>query len=173
MTRELPPQPEDDPPQPGPPQGHVRTTSAGSVVGFALTGLVLGWLLRPLSIEVMGRAPLVGWSPGLALLLVAAILGAVAWSTYRDLHRRGLRLEPHRAVNRLVLAKASALAGAMVAGGYLGYALSWWGLADSPLARERLVQSLLAGVAGVLVVAGSLALERACRVRGGDGADLG
>ena len=172
MTRELPPLPEDDH-DPEPPQGHVRTTSAGSIVGFALTGLVLGWLLRPLSIEVMDRAPLVGWSPGLALLLVAAILGAVAWSTYRDLHRRGLRLEPHRAVNRLVLAKASALAGAMVAGGYLGYALSWWGLADAPLAKERLVQSLLAGVAGVLVVAGSLALERACRVRGGDGADLG
>jgi hypothetical protein len=142
-------------------------------VGFALTGLVLGWLLRPASIELRGKAPLVGWAPVLALLLVAAILGAVAWFTYRDLHRRGLRLEPHKAVNRLVLAKSCALVGALVAGGYFGYALSWWGISEAALARQRIVQSLVAGVAGVLIVAGSLLLERACRVRDEDDTDIG
>lgn len=174
MTRELPPDDDrEDEEPPERPAGHVRTTRAGSILAFALTGLVLGWLLRPLSIWWTGRAALVGWTPVLALFLVAAILGAVAWSTYRDVHRRSIRLEPHKAVNRLVLAKACALAGAFVAGGYFGYALSWWGANDAPLEQQRLTQSLVAGVAGVLIVAASLALERACRVRGGGEPDLG
>ena len=64
-----------------------------------------------------------------------------------------------------MLAKACALTGALVAGGYVGYAVSWVGLTDAALARERVVHSLLAGVAGALLVVGSLLLERACRVR--------
>lgn len=172
MTRELPPDERDDTEPPEHPAGHVGPTRPGLLLALGLVGLVLGWLLRPVSIRVAGTAPTVGWTPVLALLLVAAILGAVAWSTQRDLHRRGVRLEPHRAVNRLVLAKATALVGALVAGGYLGYALSWWGISDAPLARQRLLLSLVAGVAGVLIVAGSLLLERACRVRDDDEADL-
>lgn len=173
MTRDLPPEEDEDTEPPEHPAGHVRPTGPGALVVFALTGLVLGWLLRPLSIRFNDTAPTVGWSPVLALLLVAAILGAVAWLTYRDLHRRGRRLEPHKAVNRLVLAKSCALAGAFVSGGYFGYALSWWRVSESALAQQRVVQSLVAGAAGVLIVAGSLLLERACRVRGGDDTDIG
>jgi small-conductance mechanosensitive channel len=168
VTRDLPPEEHEDDEPAERPSGHVHPTGPGPLVGFFLTGLVLGWLLRPVSIRVNDTAPTVGWLPVLALLLVALIMGAVAWVTYRDLHRRGRRLEPHKAVNRLVLAKACALAGAMVAGGYFGYALSWWRVSEAALAQQRLVQSLVAGVAGVLIVAGSLLLERACRVRGGD-----
>ncbi|MFZ5848148.1 MAG: DUF3180 domain-containing protein [Actinomycetota bacterium] len=171
MSRELPPEPEGPEP-PEPPTGHVRTTSVGAVVGSALVGFVLGWLLRPVSIRVNGSAPTVGWTPVLALLLVALIMGMVAWSTYRDLHRRGIWLEAYKAVNRLVLAKASALAGSVVAGGYFGYALSWWRVSEAALAQQRMIQSLVAGAAGVLTVAGSLLLERACRVRGGEDSDL-
>jgi hypothetical protein len=91
-------------------------------------------------------------------------VGSVAWSTYVVLHRRHERIEPHRAVNRLVLAKACALAGAAFAGGYLGYALSWFGLVQADLAKERVTHSLLAALASALVVVQSLLLERACRV---------
>ncbi len=172
MTRELPPDELEDEEPPERPAGHVRTTRPGTLVAFALVGLVLGWLFKPLSTWLTGRAALVGWTPVLALFLVAAILGAVAWVTYRDVHRRGVVLEPHKAVNRLVLAKSCALAGAFVTGGYLGYALSFWRAVDAPLEQLRLTQSLIAGLGGVLVVAASLGLERACRVRGGDEADL-
>jgi MFS family permease len=172
VTRELPPEDREDEEPPQRPAGHVGTTRAGTLVGFALAGLVLGWLFKPLSIWWAGRAALVGWTPVLALLLVAAILAGVAWLTWRDVHRRGVYLEPHRAVNRLVLAKACALAGAFFTGGYFGYALSWWRAAEAPLEQLRMAQSLAAGAAGVLIVAASLALERACRVRGGDEADL-
>ena len=104
------------------------------------------------------------WVQVLALALVAVILAAVAWSTYRTLQARRQRIAAHQAVNRLVLAKACALAGAAVAGGYLGYALSWVGN-EAELAEERLVRSVIAGLAGVAIVAASLLLERACRVR--------
>jgi hypothetical protein len=98
--------------------------------------------------------------------VVALIVCSMAFSTHRALHRRHERLEPHRAVNRLVLAKSCALAGAMVSGGYFGYALSWVGITEAHLAQQRIVECLVAGVAGAIIVAGSLLLERACRVSG-------
>jgi MFS family permease len=167
MSRDPATRPDDTEPDgsgPREPGGQLGTTRAGAVVGWALAGLVLGWLVRPVSVRLSGTAPTVSWLPVLALLFVAAVVGSVAWSTYRLLHRRHERLQPHHAVNRLVLAKSCALAGALVAGGYFGYALSWLGLTEAALARQRVVHALLAGVAGILLVVGSLLLERACRV---------
>jgi hypothetical protein len=157
--------PEPSDPEGSPPEGHVGPTGPGTVVGSALVGLVLGWLVRPVSVRLDGTAPTVGWLPVVTLGFVAAVIGWVAWSTYRLIHRRRERLEPHKAVNRLVLAKACAVTGALVAGAYLGYAVSWLGLTDAALARERVVHSLLAALAAALLVVGSLLLERACRVR--------
>jgi uncharacterized protein DUF3180 len=163
VSREFGPEDPDDDERPEP-SGRIRTTGPGALVGFALTGLVVGWLVRPVSIRLNGTAPMVGWLAVLALFFVAVIVGSVAWSTYTALHRRHERIAPHQAVNRLVLAKACALAGAAVGGAYFGYALSWVGLVQADLAKERVAHSLLAGLASVLVVAGSLLLERACRV---------
>ena len=82
-------------------------------------------------------------SPGprpLALFLMAARRSAPSpWRTWREVHVRRERLEPHRAVNRLVLARACALVGALVAGGYLGYA--------DQLARRRRRAGRAAGLA--------------------------
>ena len=160
------PDPEQEPvPEPPDPAGRVGTTRAGTLVAVGLLGLVAGWMLRPLSIELQGTAPRVAWVQVLALALVAMILGVVAWSTHRTIHTRRQRIAPHQAVNRLVLAKACAVVGAAVAGGYLGYALSWVGVDEAELAGERLLRSALAGLAGLAIVAASLLLERACRVR--------
>ena len=67
-------------------------------------------------------------------------------------------------MNRLVLARACAYVGALAAGVYFGYAVSWLGVSSSDLAGQRAFRSACAGVAGVLVVVGGLLLERACRV---------
>ena len=160
----------DGSPQPPPdgPRGRLGTTSAGTVVGFFLAGLVLGWLVRPVSVATSGSAPTVSWLPVLALLFVAVVVGSVAWSTYRVVHRRHQRLQPHHAVNRLVLAKACTLGGALVAGAYAGYAISWVGLTEALLARERMLHAALAALAGAALVVGALLLERACRTRRDD-----
>jgi hypothetical protein len=81
---------------------------------------------------------------------------------------RAVPLEPHRAVNRLVLGRACALVGALVAGGYAGYALSWLGIEGDPLAGQRVLRSVIAAVLGVGICVGGILLERACRVRGDD-----
>ena len=155
-----------EPPRP-PDVGHVRVTSVGLLLGGGLAGLVLGWLIRPVW-ERLGRtAPVVTWAQVLALFLVAAIVAVTAWSTWRTLHVHGHRLEPHRAVNRLVMAKACALVGALVAGGYAGYALTWLGM-EAELADQRLLRSAIAALASLLACVAALLLERACRVRSGD-----
>ena len=164
MTRQFDPE-DDEELDEDEPQGHIQNTGPGVLVAFALVGLVLGWAVRPVTMATGRVAPTVGWLPVGALFFVAVIVGSVAWSTYRTLHRRGERILSHQAVNRLVLAKACALAGAFIAGGYFGYALSWSGHTDADLAKLRVLQSVLAGLCGVLLVTGSLLLERACRVR--------
>jgi hypothetical protein len=73
-------------------------------------------------------------------------------------------MDPRRAVNLLLLAKAAALAGAVFAGGYLGFALHFVDSMDVDLPRERVIRAVSAAVAsGALVISGLL-LERACRV---------
>jgi MFS family permease len=156
------PPPGEDPGEPEQPQGNLRPTQPGVVVGWSLAGLVLGWAAHPLSDRLGNVPPLVTWAQPLALLLLATILGYVAWATWRTVHVRRERLLPHQAVNRLVLARACVLVAGLVGGGYLGYALSWVG---APEDNGRLWPSLAAGGAGFLGVVAALLLERACRIR--------
>jgi lysylphosphatidylglycerol synthetase-like protein (DUF2156 family) len=108
--------------------------------------------------------PLVSWAQPATLWLMAAILGYTAWATWRSVQARQERLLPQQAVNRFVLARACAMVAALVAGGYLGYALSW--LHDpAEMADERLVRSLVAAAGAAAAAVAALVLERACRVR--------
>ena len=145
------------------PEGQLRPTSGASLAVAAVVGLVLGWLLRPVAVRVNGSAPFVTWVQALALVFVAAVLAYVAWHTWQTIHVRRQRLPDNHAVNRLVLARASALVGALAAGGYTGYAVTWLGDA-SELADERLLRCAVAAVGGLLMMIASLLLERACRV---------
>jgi MFS family permease len=148
--------------------GSLRPTSAVVLAVWAIAGLTLGWLVHPLT-DRRGTPPVITWTQPVLLFLVAAIVGATAWATWRVVHVRRERLEAHQGFNRLVLARACAYVGALVGGGYLGYALSWIG-EESELADQRLGRSLVAAGAGALVVIVSLLLERACRVHQ-DGSD--
>lgn len=163
MSRDPFPEP-DEPGRPGPdPRGGLQTTDPLLLVGLGLFGLVVGWGVRLAAVQLGFATPRVGWLQVGTLSFVALILASVAHLTRRELPSR-----PHLAVNRLVLAKACALAGALMAGGYLGSALSWVGI-DAETASSRILRSVLAGLAAVLVMAAALLLERACRVRGGPG----
>lgn len=149
------------------PTGRLRPTSGAALALWAVVGLVGGWLLHPVAERLRDSAPIVTWAQPLALLLVAAILGATAYFTWRTVQVEQQRLDPHHAVNRLVLARSCALVGALVAGGYLGYAVSWLGV-DTELGEQRAWRSAVAAIAGVGIVITSLLLERACRVRSAD-----
>lgn len=155
--------PEDDPPEP---RGTLRPTTARALTVCAVAGLVVGWAIHPVAVALGGRAPLVSWVQALALVMVAAIMAFLAWQTWQTVHVRGERLEPHRAVNRLVLARACAIGGTLVAAGYAGYAVSWLGDA-SQLADRWVLRSVVAAAGAAGVTLASLALERACRADGG------
>ena len=148
------------------PRGTLRPTSARAHTAWTVVGLVVGWGIHPLLSRLGDRPPLVSWTQALALLLVAGIMGYLAWHTWQTVQVRGQRLEVHQAVNRLVLARACALGGALVAAGYLGYAVSWLG-DESQFADRWILRSLVAAVGGGGVMLASLVLERACRADGG------
>ncbi|MGI8646515.1 MAG: DUF3180 domain-containing protein [Nocardioides sp.] len=171
MTRDpsggLPPDGADPAERQPDPDGRLANTGAGAVVTALCVGLVAGWLVRRVASYLGSTAPLVTWTQSLVLFFGAAILAVVAWHTRRALDGTQPRPEPHRLVNRLVLARASAIAGALVAGGYLGYAVSWLGV-SAELAGERAGRSMLAGLGGLMVLVSALLLERACRVRTSD-----
>ncbi len=148
-------------------EGRLRTTSAATLAIVALVGLTIGGVIRPLVERGGGVAPTVPWAAPLTLGFLAAVLLGLAWTTYRTIHQHHRLIEPQRAVNLLVFGKASALVGAAVGGGYLGYGLSFVESADdAALPRERLVHSLVAAAISAVVMVGGLLLERACRVPG-------
>lgn len=133
-----------------------------SLAGIA--GVASGWLLHRIWEHAYASpAPVVTWLQPISLGVIGAILVLLARITRKQIKERQL-LEPHKAVNRLVLGRAGALAGALVAGGYLGYAISWLGYAGDPLALERIWLSIASAAAALLVVLGGLLLERACRI---------
>ena len=163
--RDEPPAPDDTDPEREEQHGSLRPTSVAVLAGWAVVGLVCGWAVHPVSERLGAVPPVVSWLQPLALWLLAAILGFTAWATWRAVQVRQERLLSHQAVNRLVLARASAIVAALAAGGYAGYALSWLG-DPAEMADDRAIRSLVAAAAGVAAVVAALLLERACRVRG-------
>ena len=155
--------PSGEEPDGPPPERRLQPTSPATVGGSVIAGLVAGWLLHPVT-DRLGTPPVVSWLQPVALFFVGAVLLAAARTTHRALHVRREWLEPHRAVNRLLLARACAVVGGLVAGGYAGYAVSGLGV-PGERADDRILRSLVATAAGFVVVAGALLLERACRVR--------
>jgi hypothetical protein len=148
------------------PTGTLRPISGRALALCAVVGLATGRALHPVGTRLTGEAPAVSLAQPLTLVLAAAIMGFLAWHTWRTVQVEGRRLEVHHAVNRLVLARACALAGSLVAGAYAGLAIGWIGDAATP-AEKWLLRSALAAVAALGVTAGSLVLERACRTPGG------
>lgn len=147
----------------GPP-GRVHTTSAATLAGAGVLGLLIGSSVRPLVERAGGIAPAVPWLSVVTLLFLAALLGALAFDTHRTLHVRHQRMDPPRAVALLVLGKACAVGGTVVAGGYVGYGLSFVSSWEAALPRERVVRSSVVALAAVAVAVTALLLERACRI---------
>jgi hypothetical protein len=146
----------------------LRPVSAAALTVWAIVGLIVGWLVHRVGESVGGTAPVISWFQPLLLVLVAAIMLGTAWITWRQVQVHGQRIESYRAVNRLVLGRACGLVGALLAGGYLGYAVSWLNLGADPLAHRVLWRALIAALAGAGICAAGIWLEHACRIRDED-----
>ena len=144
--------------------GSIKITPPRALAVAALFGALAGWLIVAAANSFDLVAPQVPWTAPVGLFLIAALVGVIAYSTHQRIHVRRQRIEPQRAVAFLVLGKASALAGALVAGGYLTYALMFITRLDAAAPRDRVIKSAVAAVAGVALAVAGLLLERACRV---------
>ena len=148
--------------------GSVSLTPWRALLVAALFGGLAGWLVVVTANAFDLLPPRIPWSAPIGLVVFAALVGVLAWSTHQRLQVRRERMEPQRAVAFLVLGKASALAGAAVAGGYLGFALMFLARIDAASPRDRVIRSAVAVVAGVALAIAGLRLERACKVPGLD-----
>jgi hypothetical protein len=132
----------------------------------AIFGALSGWLIVAASNSFDLVPPQVPWTAPVGVLLIAGLVGVLAYTTHTRIQVRKERMDPQRAVAFLVLGKASALAGVLIAGGYLAYALMFVTRMDADAPRDRVIRSAVAVVAGVGLAVAGLLLERACRVPG-------
>jgi hypothetical protein len=146
--------------------GSVRSTSPRSLAVAAIFGALSGWLIVAASNSFDLVPPQVPWTAPVGVLLIAGLVGVFAYTTPTRIQVRKERMDPQRAVAFLVLGKASALAGALIAGGYLAFALMFVARIDADAPRDRVIRSAVAVVAGVGLAVAGLLLERACRVPG-------
>jgi len=153
------------------PGGSVKLTPFRALVVAALFGGLAGWLLVVTANAFDLIPPEVPWTAPIGLILLAALVGALAYSTHQRIQIRRERMESSRAVAFLVLGKASALAGALVTGGYFGYALMFLTRIDAVAPRDRVIRSGIAVLGGIALCIAGLALERACKVPGEDDED--
>lgn len=147
--------------------GTIDLTPLRALVVAALFGGLAGWLLVVIANAVDLTPPEVPWTAPIGLIVVAALIGGLAYTTHQRIQVRRERMEPSRAVALLVLGKASALAGAVVAGGYLAYAGAFLSRLDAAAPRDRVIRSVVAVAVGLVLCGVGLLLERACRVPGG------
>lgn len=153
------PAPEDDEPFS---RGHLSPLGWGALVALVLAGVAVGWSWHAVADSIAEARP-TGVLQGVALWFLAAGLFGVGGVTRRAVRSTSATLDPERMVNRLVLGRAGAVGGALLAGGYLGYALTWIG-SHPDLRAERVGLALLASLGGLMVLVGGKFLERACRV---------
>ena len=149
----------------------MTTTPLTTLVVAAVFGGLAGWLVVVAANALDVVPPYVPWTAPGALVVIAALVGALAWTTHQRLQVRKEWMEPQRAVAFLVLGKASALAGAVIAGGYLTFALMFVGRWEADAPRERVIRAGVAVLAAIGLAVAGLLLERSCKVPGADDED--
>lgn len=149
----------------------MRRTSVLGVVGLLATGLVVGLLTPPVIIRFDGIVPRISWLAAFLLATAAVGVGIMALNTWQSLHRDKSRMTSQHAVTMLSVAKSAAAVGALIAGFYAGFAISYLDDLDTLLGRERAIHGGAAALASVLLLIAALLLERACIVPSDDDDD--
>lgn len=146
----------------------MRPTSLRVLAALTAATGVLAWVVTWLLDRRNGTPPAVPWTaPGALFLLTVGVLATALALRARLAGAPGTRpVNPFLAARMAVLAMASSRVGAIVTGLYAGYA----GYLLPDLDREfRRAHAIIAGwavLAGVLLVAAALFLERVCRIKG-------
>jgi hypothetical protein len=147
------------PPGPDPRMG---PTNASSLLVGGLAGAAAGWLLLSF---FYGRMPALPWLPIAVVAVLAAFEAYLAQNTRARIERRSgaPKVDALAVARYAVLAKASSLAGAILAGFSAGL-LAWLALKPTEAAHDDVPAAIGGVVSALALVAAALWLERSCRV---------
>jgi hypothetical protein len=139
------------------------------LLAVALAAGVVSWAVMRVW-DSRGTLPGVPRLAPITLLLIAVALFAIALGLRTRLRHQRERLptargvDPHLAARALMLAKACSLVGALVVGGYGGYAAYLVHYLSIESYQRLAIQCGLSVAAGLLVVGAGLFLEAVLRV---------
>ncbi|RSX54886.1 hypothetical protein D2E26_0940 [Bifidobacterium dolichotidis] len=141
----------------------------------AIIGFVGGILLQKFdeffAVGVLG-AP---WFVAIIMVALGIVVICLAWQVHRYTTtepRKRIELKtisPERAVNTLVLAKALALAGAILLGWYCGQLVMCLGHAEAEYYKRVLFECIIAGSAALIDMVLGIISERLCEIPPAEG----
>ncbi len=150
----------------------MKPTKVLTLLGWVIPSATAGYLYSRFVVASGGQVPVAPLNLILTFLAISVILAIFAAPMFR--YRRELlaqranpaaprpkRLNPFYAVRLVVLAKATAIAGALFAGWQLGVI---WFQISSPVTPGSVWQNVAALVATVIMVVIALVIERICRI---------
>jgi len=137
-------------------------TKLSSLVVAALAAAAVGWLVIS---NWYVQMPVLPWLSSVTLAALAVLEGYAAVNTRARIDRQPGQdpVDPLLVARFVVLAKASALAGAIFAGFYAGLVL-WLFIQQTRAANNDLPAASGGLIAAVALVVAALWLERSCRV---------
>jgi hypothetical protein len=147
----------------------VSPTSLRLLLTLGVLSAVVGWLLADVVDEIAGRSVPVPWTAPATLLILAAAL--LFWALGMRRRIKEGQVDPFVAARTAALAMAASRTGAIAAGVYTGFLIWFSGQWAIEAARDRGSASAAAVLAGLLVVAAALWLERICRIGDQDDED--
>ncbi|WP_157157418.1 MULTISPECIES: DUF3180 domain-containing protein [unclassified Diaminobutyricimonas] len=140
----------------------MRPSTAGPLILLAVIGTVGGWFLDA-GLAASGRPVVIPpLTLPLALMLIGVIVVVIAWPVRTAVRTRELnRVDPFYATRAVVLAKASSLSGALLAGFGLGITVYLLSRTVVPGVSSILMAVATVVGAAILLAAGLIA-ERMC-----------
>jgi hypothetical protein len=129
------------------------------VAGVTVWALVGAW-------TAANGLPFVPWSAAAIIWAAAAAIGVAALVLRPRLRRseKSKPLSPFAAARLAALALASSRTGALLVGGYLGYAVVVLGNLDTEYRRRALAVAAVSALGSAALVGVGLLLERFCRI---------
>ena len=150
----------------------MKPTKVLTLLGWVIPAATAGYLFAKYVVASGGQVPVAPLNLILTFLAIAVILAIFAAPMFR--YRRELaaqgksasaprpkRLNPFYAVRLVVLAKATAIAGALFAGWQLGVI---WLQISSPVTPGSVWQNVAALISAIVMVVLALVIERICRI---------
>lgn len=137
-----------------------------TLLWIGLAAVFAGWSLGLIADAVSGSLPAVLWVliPVLLFMVVLILFGVRLVRGWVAERRYDEFVDALTVARLLALAKALAVFGVVVAGGYVGLGLLAADRLTGTTARDRLLLALGVALCGMLVTFAALRLERACEV---------